>query len=561
LDAEAKSMKAVAMDRDIAEAIEQKAAPGSDSLAVLARRGASDEPFALAAANHLAQARLFAAAVAVLDARIAAEPASIQCLLTIAQIEAHVGNREGAVAALLRVLDAEPVNPVAWSSLSHLVSGLVDRPHDPISRAQGIARLLELHAAHSRAQPRGKADPVSPSPAAAKSAQTGCKAAPSGAQGTASSATTRRDASGCVIQRAGAVVSPTGISPDQALRRKPRLSIEEYDRREAAARISASYPALRSFAPVSFAQVGFPTRVTQESELARYVDIMHETDDRQYWLTEEQWSAAERDLILQLQTEIESLTSVLFGRPIQPLMNLFLAMPIIRMIEHLSKKITDGRRLTILEIGPGSGFLAGYLLLRGHRYIGMDNTQALYLWQHRLLQWLSDGQLDEFVLADTGPTGTPDRCAALIPWWWFAEMFRAPPLDVDVVVCDAAIGEMDPFAARYVIRLAKSLLEKSEIGTFLYKNLGEQRQNTAETVDHLFADINGYRSCRCGPVTLHRATDSIPDDLLISLAGGARRVDEVEGEPLTTAESFIDPESARILESYAFFDYLRIGVG
>jgi hypothetical protein len=550
------------MDPDIAQAIQEKATPGSDLVSALASRGAIDEAFAPAAANHLAQAQLFPAAIAVLDARLAAEVASVQPLLTIAQIKARIDDRDGCVDALIRVLRAEPANPIAWSSLSHLVSGLVDRPHDPVSLAQGIARLVASHEARSRTLSRRHAGAVvSRPPSAPRNTQEGETEAVAQDQGSASSASVRGGDSKRSLRRTGPVETPIGASADQTMRRRARLTIDEYDRRELAARTRASYPALRSFAPITFGQVGFPIRVTQETELRRYVDIMHETDDRQYWLGEEQWSAAERDLILRLRREIEALTGVLFDRPVEPLMNLFLAMPMVRMVEHLSKEVTRGRRLNVLEVGPGSGFLAGYVLLRGHQYVGTDNTQALYLWQHRLLQWLSDGNVKDFALEETGPTCTPDDRAALIPWWWFAEMFRTAPLAVDVVVCDAALGEMDSFAARYVIRLAKSFLEKSDVGVFLYKNLGEQRQNTSATIDHLFADVNGYRSFQCGPVTVHCANDAIADEVLIDLASGPPRVDAVEGELLVPADSFIDPESPRILDSYAFFDYLRLDLG
>ncbi len=266
-------------------------------------------------------------------------------------------------------------------------------------------------------------------------------------------------------------------------------------------------------------------------------------------------------MILRLSEEIEALTGALFDQPVQPLMNLFLAMPIVRMIDYLSTKIVGGRKLRVLEIGPGSGFLAGYLLLRGHRYIGIENTQALYLWQHQLLRWLTNDNLKDYALESDAPDRTPEAPAALIPWWHFAEMFRDPRLEVDVVVCDAAIGEMDPFAARYVIRLAQTFLKGSEIGAFLYKNLGEQRQNSAATVNHLFANVNGYRSFVCGPVTVQCANDIPSDQLFNALAEAIPRIDESRGGLLFTANSFIDDRSPNLPESYEFFDYLRLTLG
>lgn len=158
------------------------------------------------------------------------------------------------------------------------------------------------------------------------------------------------------------------------------ISIETYDQRERDARKLASYPALRAFAPVSFAQANFPTRVTCETELRRYADIMYETRSREEWLKTKFYSRREADAMLQLSRKIKRLTDRLFNKPTSPLMCLFAPINLWRMIEYLS--VLAGRSLTVLEIGPGSGYLAAYLLNAGHRLIAVDNTQALYLWQN-----------------------------------------------------------------------------------------------------------------------------------------------------------------------------------
>src|SRR5437868_6161809 len=125
------------------------------------------------------------------------------------------------------------------------------------------------------------------------------------------------------------------------------LSIALYDRRENEARVRASYPALRAFAPVAFAQVNFPTRVAHEAELRRYVDIMYEVLSREEWLNTKLYSRGEAQAIRQLSAQIETLTGALFGKPVQPLMCLFASFPLLRMVEHLAAAV--GRRLTIFE--------------------------------------------------------------------------------------------------------------------------------------------------------------------------------------------------------------------
>jgi hypothetical protein len=353
--------------------------------------------------------------------------------------------------------------------------------------------------------------------------------------------------------------TPSPLLPPPTDAALPVLTVEEYDRRQAAARVRATYPAIRSFAPAAFAQVNFPTQVAREEELRRYADIMYEIADREHWLNRLEWSAAEQGLILALRAEIEALTARLYGRPVQPLMCLFPPLPILRLVEAAAAH--RGRRLRIVEVGPGSGFLGAYCLLRGHRYVGTDNTQALYLWQHRLFRWLARGDLADYAFSDTPPAAIPPARAALVPWWHFAELYRHPPLKVDVLVCDAAIGEMDPFAARYLIHLAKMMLQDSDLGLFVYQNLGEERLNTRGAIQRLF-EGHGYKAFACGSLHVHSASRSVADDLLYGLSSGPPPVDAGgNAAVLLPAAKFLKVDPDRLMESYAFFDFLRLDLG
>src|SRR5262245_35179944 len=60
--------------------------------------------------------------------------------------------------------------------------------------------------------------------------------------------------------------------------RPSRLSVQHYDAAEARALVDVSIPAMMAFRPVTFHQVGWPTRVTVEAELARYVDHNFEAE-------------------------------------------------------------------------------------------------------------------------------------------------------------------------------------------------------------------------------------------------------------------------------------------
>ena len=56
------------------------------------------------------------------------------------------------------------------------------------------------------------------------------------------------------------------------------LTIERYDAAEAHARANLSIPHLMAYRPVAFELVGWPTRISSENELLRYVD--HNFEER-----------------------------------------------------------------------------------------------------------------------------------------------------------------------------------------------------------------------------------------------------------------------------------------
>lgn len=325
------------------------------------------------------------------------------------------------------------------------------------------------------------------------------------------------------------------------------ISVEDYDRREHQAVTMASYPALRAFAPISFAQANFPTRVSHETELRRYADIMYETRSREEWLKQKFYSQHEAEAMQRLSAQIERLTARLFDRPVRPLMCLFAPIMLLRMIEHLSTHA--GRRLTILEIGPGSGHLVAYLLNAGHRAIAIDNTQALYLWQNRLF---TEYNLDEWALSEVAPREAPAQVTH-IPWWHFARFHEvALPLTADIVVCDAALGEMDHFAFRYVAQVARMLTERSDVGCFLYQNLGEERIEQRAFAEQYLGNL-GFRLWKVGEVSLFAGSPRFPTDRIRHLKEPPPLAGPAKHAPI----DFLDLD--HVLESYRFFDFIGIG--
>jgi SAM-dependent methyltransferase len=316
------------------------------------------------------------------------------------------------------------------------------------------------------------------------------------------------------------------------------LSISDYDRAEAAAIVRASYPAIRAFRPIAFTAVNFPMRVTEEAELVRYCDIMNEIHDRDFWYRRMTYSRVEGAMISGVADVIERITDEIGGVGVRPFMAMFPCIPVVRAVSALG----GGRTLRVIEVGSGSGQLGAYLIARGHVYTATDSTQALYLWQNRLFGAVAEeGGFVDFVEARRTSRVT------LMPWWHFAELYRDPPA-ADVVICDGAMGEMDVFAVNYILRLAARMLEESPVGAFLFQNIGEPRVTGMAYVESRL-DAAGFRIRQVlGPVTVcSQKPLEVP-----------RVLEPVGGSAELQAADFLPIDRARLLDSYSFFDFIRL---
>lgn len=338
------------------------------------------------------------------------------------------------------------------------------------------------------------------------------------------------------------------------------IPIDAYDDAEKRALTRVSYPAIRSFRPSGFQSVSFPTNVTDELELARYVDIMSEVAPMQRYLFDDVYSRHEAAAIDDVATQVLAFTAQRFGRATHPFMSLMTATDMYRLIWFLRE--TVGREnLRVLEIGPGAGYLGALLIRDGFDYTSCDNTQALYLWQTRLFHLLSKGDFDDWARHETAPEAR-SAAATTIPWWHFAEMHGRSPLAFDIIVCNRAMGEMDPWAVWYIAKMARRMLAQSEVGAFLFTDVG---------VHHFFSVdgvVNTFLHCGFSHLTSpapephhllfqpqsdlqHRSLQQKLREHLQELASDVPPVRHTEGQGLKALDFLkLRPES--LAPSYAF---------
>jgi hypothetical protein len=277
------------------------------------------------------------------------------------------------------------------------------------------------------------------------------------------------------------------------------ISIEAYEQAERRALIARTVPELMAFRPVTFEQVGYPTQVRFEEELARYVD--HNFEGEVPGLYEKGAAFApigyvnaftpdEQRLLDDIRDAVAALTLRHFGRAMRPITNLMVQMGPYRAIHHLAHSF-GLPPLTVFEVGPGLGYLGALLAGTGHRYLSYDITQSLYLWQNRLLAEIAEEQFVEMAI-DPYPERLLTERVVHLPWWEYVKFLSGTSVRADIVYSNSNLGEMSLLALKHVLHISRHMLAGSKLGLFMYFSTGMCAQNSAESIAAEFAQF-GYQ--------------------------------------------------------------------
>lgn len=350
------------------------------------------------------------------------------------------------------------------------------------------------------------------------------------------------------------------------------LSIEEYNSAESLASSRLPYPAVRAFRPAAFDQVGFPTKVSDEKELAWFVDIMNETASREAYLETERYSEHEIALMENVVAQVRDLCDRLFKRRIHPFMSLLRSIEMYRFAHFLTQEASI-KSPRVLEIGPGSGYLGSLFIQDGTPYHAMDNTQSLYLWQNRLFAALATIDFEETALRDEPAISRTDSVAH-IPYWHFARIYRVETLPrYDIVVCDRAFGEMDSWATRYIVNLSRELLADSKSGALVFSHIGEPAITTRDALSAQLAEagFTHFEFENERPVsrtTLNAYVSPLADKAAIAALGKLTAEKRLisphtsqQNEKLSAGTDFLDIRANELQSSYDFLEFLGVQRG
>jgi len=267
------------------------------------------------------------------------------------------------------------------------------------------------------------------------------------------------------------------------------LSAEVYDAEEEKAISELSNLVVQAFQPTVFQKYGYPFRVRSETELWKYIDVMHELrfeDDFVYFL--EGITSSEFDLLKRLTEQICSFSQAQFNKKAIARGTVLRSLNALRHVRYLF----GSARPRVFELGPGCGYLGALLMLEGYPYAATDVSQALYLYQNHFWNFISDGGISDLV----GGGDVHDACngikpgsAVHLPWWKFVALRPESVPRFDVITCNAALGEMHHDSLGFSLKIARAFLDESAEETpkvFVFEGWGHPENSHAKITERFY---------------------------------------------------------------------------
>ncbi len=252
-------------------------------------------------------------------------------------------------------------------------------------------------------------------------------------------------------------------------RSRPIDPVAEYDAQERAALDRLPNRIVEAARTVVYDHLGYPGRVTNVRQLWKYADAMQEARTRLNYdilggLTEQEFK-----LVCAITGRVANITTAHCDRTVTPASSLLRA-----VIAYRAIKALDPQPKTVLEFGPGSGYLGYMLMDDGFTYHAVENCQAFYLWQQMLFgEW-----------------------GHSIPWWdWFTQ----PAPEADLYVANHTLNEMHPTALKYAVHWAP--------GLWIVENFGGQVTSTDQATRAVFRAAGYHETNRYNCAIMHKGRE------------------------------------------------------
>lgn len=271
------------------------------------------------------------------------------------------------------------------------------------------------------------------------------------------------------------------------------LSPERYDSEEEKGLTRLPNRIIEASSTAHFQFVAYPTRVSNLESVWRYAEVMHEGRLAPTFaeLLGNGVTREEMDLMQTIARAVVKLSAEHYQQTVVPKDALARALNVFRHIKYLY----PNGDATIVEIGPGSGYLGALLLLSGFSYVGIDITQGFYLFQNHLFNAIAPGRVIDLAADDRSVSDIAkvERGHALhIPWWKWMLTAPAFSFGADLVTANHCLCEMHPRALLYNVETFSSVLANGGAGGLvLFEGWGDTAMSQPWLVMKAFAD-RGY---------------------------------------------------------------------
>lgn len=266
------------------------------------------------------------------------------------------------------------------------------------------------------------------------------------------------------------------------------MDITHYRRSEALARqVMPSWRHAQTHRPHTFVAAGFPIQVDSSADLLQLLDTMHEA--RFPAFVAELGGFSDSDLAVFVEALADY--AAFFGAQFHARR---CSLPLATMLAHYvlyRKLIAWPRHATLLEIGPGCGYLSFFVARdpRIRRYDQIETTESFYLLQHRVNRHcfgraavehaaIEPDAIRPFVMPHPLQPDEPRVTVTLPvearchhwPWWRIADVAGAR---FDLVTSNANLTEMSEEAVRHYAVLIGHALEPD--GAVVIQDMGGGR--------------------------------------------------------------------------------------
>jgi hypothetical protein len=255
---------------------------------------------------------------------------------------------------------------------------------------------------------------------------------------------------------------------------------------------------LQAFSPVTFTAINYKSTVDSESELWKYADTMKEfTFEGNIKCLQGIVTEHEKVILQKVLIDLKFFLNDKLGLKIDGRNclsgSLISHAYINRISENLKKKIT------VMEFGPGTGYLGLLLAEEGYSYYSTDISQAFYIYQNHLYSEVLGDKFIEGVL--TSNLDPIPGSIVHVPWWkWVDNNVDLPP--IDIAVFNHCLVEMHPNALKYALtklkNLRKNKLDDSPLLIFI-EGFGHEGYRKSHDIVNIFYEM-GFELVQNSPI-------------------------------------------------------------